>query len=595
MQEFARFEVRENVDVSANDHGEYSYEQALQKIHGLENASAVAGVLSAVGISSVLLDISGPLIVNIRDNIALVTDFDWGDISKSQRQYKWLFVIFRLAVVFITGDVCGSPDCVCNLDLEFSPFITSGARFCKDCKRKIVNRGGVELMKLVEENFQRLRGLMASGCTLEYLNKLEAEQLINFCGQACELKVNELWIRQWLARELGSSEPITGQFPLLPSTICKWSFSRGLRPEWADIVLRIIENVRHVDTLLYLTKKRHRDHSRHQLYVAAIGLFFLNAKVIPAEPLQDVLIRILSQKYSDGKTKVTWDTDQLRQCWIVSALLHDSGYPISHMLEVAANMCHKEAAATSVDFDLIESVLHQSKFVADRWVDCVPSIKNQISTAAGTTYSEVAKSLLENLSSSFSHCFKSVSADGYIKGLPGGISTSLRKAASKNELIFDHGLWSAANLIELFRAEKWPFDRIEGNPANLSLIEAIEGVALHNISPDDYKIGFRQNPMACFLRFCDEIQEWNRGTLTSEGFLQETDHIILSPVTEIGGDVYVDREMKVRFEFTEGGKLVKSDWDLRKFIGPKRSLNIPDFPLSVSFEVSLPFRKGEIT
>jgi len=40
----------------------------------------------------------------------------------------------------------------------------------------------------------------------------------------------------------------------------------------------------------------------------------------------------------------------------------------------------------------------------------------------------------------------------------------------------------------------------------LALIEAIEAIALHNIKPKEYTVKFKQNPMASFLRFCDQIQ-----------------------------------------------------------------------------------------
>lgn len=595
VQAFARFEVQKTVFVSSNKYGEYSHKEALQRLHALESATKIAGVLGAVGITSVQLDSSSSLLADLQEKVALVTAFDWvEDVSDHQEQYKWLFVMLQVAAAFIIGNFCSSPDCVCNADIQASPWILFGAGLCEDCRKKLVNHSDVESLKLLGEAFQRVRGFMASGYSVEYLKELEAEQLLSICSQACELKVNEHWIREWLARESKSTEPITGQFPLLSSFACEWLFAQGVRPEWADTVLKIVENVRHVDTLLYLTKKRHRDHSRHQLYVASIGLFFLNAKISPTESLGDVLVRVLSEKYDCGKNGATWEGNELKQCWIVTALLHDSGYPLSHMLEIVSTMCHKEAAATSVDFDLIKSVLHESKFVADKWVNYVSRIKKQMADAGELTYSEVSRSLLKNLSSGFRHCFKSIRANGYTRSLPAGISTSLRKAALNNELIFDHGLWSAANLIELFRAKNWSFQEMECKPANLALIEAIEAIALHNVSPQHYKVGFQQNPMACLLKFCDQIQEWNRGTLTSTGFLQETDHIILSPVTKIAGDTYMDRDMKVRFELTQAEELVKSGWDLDKFIEPKRSLNIPDFPLNVSFEVSVPFRKGKI-
>jgi hypothetical protein len=597
VQEFARFEVQETLSVSSNKYGEYSHKEVLQQLHALETETATktAGVPGAVGITSVQLDSSASLIADLRNNVALVTDFDWAeDISGHQSEYGWLFVILQVAAAFIIGNICSSPDCVCNTDVQFSPWIIFGAGICEDCRKKVVKHSGVESLKLLGEAFQRVRGLIASGYSVEYLKELEAEQLLSICSQACELRIDEHWIREWLARESKSTEPITGQFPLLASFACEWSFAQGVRPEWADSVLKIVENVRHVDTLLYLTKKRHRDHSRHQLYVASIGLFLLNAKISPTESLGDSLLRVLNEKYDCGKNGATWEGNELKQCWVVTALLHDSGYPLSHMLEIVSTMCHKEAAATSVDFDLIRSVLHESKFVADRWVNYVSRIKKQIGCTGELTDSEVSKSLRRGLSSSFRHCFRSIRANGYRKSLPAGISTSLRKAAWKNELIFDHGLWSSTNLIELLRAQKWSFQEAECKPANLALIEAIEAIALHNVSAKDYQVGFQQNPMACLLKFCDQIQEWNRGTLTSKGFFPETDHIILSPVTKIAGDTYIDRAMKVRFELTQAEKLVESGWDLHKFIEPKQSLNIPDFPLNVSFEVSLPFRKGKI-
>ncbi len=592
VQRFAQFELGETLEEVTHEQGEYLHEEALEKLESLTHENRAAGRLGCMGITSVKLDTQIPVIAKVEDRFALASDFDWQQEPELyDESYRWLYTILQVASAFICGNRCGVPSCVCNVDASFSLSTLVSTRVCEDCKKAMIDLQGLGLLNLVEEAISNVRGLVSSGYSMQQLIEFDAEHLKSIGTHACEQKVNETWIREWLARNLPLNEARTNPFPLLPSRICESAMSQGLRPDWADPVINAVANSRHIDTLLYLTRKRHRDHSRHQFYVASIGLFFLDAKVGQEESLKEDVLRTLSMKYHCGLKDAGWDDNKLMQSWIVAALLHDSGYPLSHMLEVVANICHEEADASSVDFSLIESVLHQSQFVAPRWTQWVSRIRDRINSSKRPSHGEVLNELLKDLSSSCRLCFGSTSAEGYQNGLPAGITKMLSLGASREEsreeLIFDHGLWSAVNLIELLCASHWSFEPMKPHGVNLALVEALEAMALHNVSPRYYKIDFRQNPLACLLRFCDEIQEWNRGTLTRGKFFEETDHIVLSPVTELAGDTYVGKEIKVRFEY--GRELLDTDWDIRKFIQSKESLCIFDFPLSVTFEIALPF------
>jgi hypothetical protein len=438
---------------------------------------------------------------------------------------------------------------------------------------------------MIEKALSRLKIIAINNYSFEQLKVINFEDQQYVFNSEFELIIDEFSIKRWLMQKWGFDFLKPQCFFSLTSALYKAVTSSGDKSEWMQAVNEMLERTRLIDTLLYLTKKRHRDHSRHQFYVAGIGLFFLNSKIRRNESIVGYLTRVLNNKYKSDKI---WTEHSIAHSWIVSSLLHDSAYALSHVLEMVANAFQEESAITSIDFELITAILKQSNIFSEKWAGWVSHIKNDFDLGTRLEYSEVTESLRQELVQSFQPYFNYLETKGIQRQ---SIAYILNEAKLKPSLIFDHGIWSAANLINLLSELKpgWTFIKTLSDKEAAIMAEVVEAIALHNIALHDYGVTFKHNPIACFLRFCDQIQEWNRGTWAEGKFMEEMNHIGVSPVLEIAGQTYIDNGIEICFEYQQTDKLFEAEWDLEKFIKPKKQLQIIDFPIRISYRISMPF------
>jgi hypothetical protein len=102
-------------------------------------------------------------------------------------------------------------------------------------------------------------------------------------------------------------------------------------------------SLKNVEWLLYMSQKRYRDHTSHQLFVGALGRFLLHCLVVPSSKGEEqTLIQwIASLKgLSENEVEVAW--------W-VSSLLHDHAYPLGHLLRIPLSLVEKRYREDLVD------------------------------------------------------------------------------------------------------------------------------------------------------------------------------------------------------------------------------------------------------
>lgn len=93
---------------------------------------------------------------------------------------------------------------------------------------------------------------------------------------------------------------------------------------------RAISSVSDLDSLMYLSGKRYRDHYKHQLRVGMLGLFMLETEL----NVKGKVKKLKNHCCENGSSKGL-SVDELYLAWWLAAMLHDMAYPISYLLKSA--------------------------------------------------------------------------------------------------------------------------------------------------------------------------------------------------------------------------------------------------------------------
>jgi len=572
-------------------HQSFSCEEVINGLQRVVVNHSENTTVFVVGITQVKLDCGDESIVQPRKKVAISSQFDWPqEKSNSYFACRWLYTIFQSSIIFITGRSCINERCIAHNQTNYSFERLLSVCICQSCRRKIINHIKVSGLISLEKALAYLKVVASSNYDLIHIQTLDIDGIQPIMAESFQLKINEAFIKQWVNKKWNLSFTAATSFQMLPHTLYCALSSMSPKPKWDQALSTIIENSKQVDTLLYFTRKRHRDHSRHQFNVAGIGLFLLDTKMSDSISVNRYLLAALNDKHNYSKDRF-WDSSVVANSWIVASLLHDSAYSLSLLFEIITNACQEEISVDYVDFEIVDMLLKQSKIFAGIWPDLLSQIKKSIETKKDG-YSSIALLLRNQLRSCLDPLINRAPTSIAYPTTGLIISNILDQSITKPELIFDHGLWSAANLLALLlEFDPNLSENLESSTDKdtLALIEAIEAIALHNIKPKEYTVKFKQNPMASFLRFCDQIQEWNRGSFSSGKFLEELDSITLYPIVEVNRRIYIDRKLSILFEYPRINKLFEAEWDLRKFMEPKLAQQIKGFPLDVSFSVSIPF------
>jgi hypothetical protein len=504
------------------------------------------------------------------------------DLKQEQVEYLWLHIMLKLLVSLIHTSPCTNVNCLCNIPKRIIYTDLKIPDICDKCKSDIAEDGWFETLPKIEASVIRYNNLLVQPFKTMTLNIEQCIDQPQSYNSAYQLKIDANFTTDWIKQNchLNNSNDLQS----FSKEMCESSFSDGLVPAWRNIILEAVGKFKDIDTLQYLTRKRHRDHTRHQVYVTAFGLFLLSGRIGGNQSIADLVLTALQKKYAGVNNADVWDTRGLRQAWTIAGLFHDSGYPLAHLLEVIANLGGSSDWGFSLDVELIRVILKHTDFYSANIKDNIPLIKTQ---------TQIKTQNFETISESLRNSIRTMLNINSTLGCPINLSKVIETFSDQTADFdcFDHGLWSAVNLISLLHTAPGR-DNYLRSPI---LQETVEAIALHSLALPVGKdktttLSFAQNPLACYLRFCDTLQEWDRGTLSSGKFHREMDSLIISPASKIDNKYYFGRNLMVQFVSSQSVSAAKSDWDLREFSKSLKNACIDDFPLQVTFETILPIK-----
>ena len=236
----------------------------------------------------------------------------------------------------------------------------------------------------------------------------------------------------------------------------------------------------------YLAKPHYRDHLLHAIDVFFLGLVLLHSKIQWLEGKQQPLLEHLSLLGLQKKShRALSHSREWERNWAVASLLHDIGYQIGDGEKVSHDPMVWDA------------------FFALGCEPCMPQLVFP-QTFRGEDYKKARERQTSFI-------------DGLIR--------EIRNFSSIHESLFpreirratDHGILSALRVAQiLFNLDS--LQTAQRNKGQGCLIrdyqDAIQAIAYHNLH--DRQVFLHKNPMACLLRICDELQEWDRRRVNME-------------------------------------------------------------------------------
>lgn len=431
-----------------------------------------------------------------------------------------------------------------------------------------------------------------------------------------KVNINDSFLLTWIRthpeyfRPQERNRPIKFS-PSLKRRLIDNYFESEANPPLSTIV-ELLNNTGYIDNLLYLTQKRHRDHNLHQLKVTILGLFLLRCKIDEQNTLLDYVHSRLLNKYRDLLIDIEkLEKDDVLRIWIIAALIHDSGFPFSH-LNRACMLIGKEDNTNIAGFIELSDIILSSYYdkLYPGWGSHFEDLKSRCRTSGQIT-NECAR-ILSNCFESYLAKLSNLAPYGQELDetrLPFINLVRYLTSCSRNgrgKLVYDHGLWSSANLIYWFTR----YYDINDNDAitikDIIILEAIDSITIHNAfgnirTSRDYikkggikKLDIGIAPLTILLQICDEIHEWGRNTITEdESIKEETTEITLGPFEKINQEYHYTNELKINLSLVAFKKLHTTGWLLDKFCESKAKLahldlsNIPN-PQTLSLELTLP-------
>ena len=213
------------------------------------------------------------------------------------------------------------------------------------------------------------------------------------------------------------------------------------------------------DIMSLISNPKAWGHAKHVLNVYWLGYYILNSKILDKREKANKIVDFLrlSEKEKKESRKL------INRSWIVASLFHDFGL-IGEKLDALIKNTNK--------------ILKEYPWSNDK--------KLQVNLYASHEKNERKELLTEHLEK--------------LKGNAGGkFALKIKQAWTDN---LDHGILSAITLLDKYR-----------NTEEKSITCAAVACALHNIKFDEKKrLKYTEQPLACLLRFCDEIQTWERET-----------------------------------------------------------------------------------
>jgi len=326
-----------------------------------------------------------------------------------------------------------------------------------------------------------------------------------------------------------------------------------LGPTAAQRLGELVEKSRLLDWLLAFTGKRYRDHAVHQWRVAALGWFLLHAHVLPDIPLWQYAAQ---RRQALGGAAVPQNAcghrdcppDRIAYAWWVAALMHDHAYPLCHMLQTLESVLLLVRGAAPGE--------------ADRTRTTIKALAQTPRTFAGD-----ALAVMDSPS-------VSLGAHDYLRRrlVACGVLPAQGVPPANDPNLWDHGMWSAANLCNLFA--DWNFPLSAADPHVGHLVEALRAIAVHSELPSaERSVSIKDNPLGWLLCLCDELQEWDRCVAVAGCAVPETDHIELDGIAWDGNAVdpirFTGDDLVVAFKYSDQRTLELTEWNAEIFLKSK--------------------------
>ncbi len=304
------------------------------------------------------------------------------------------------------------------------------------------------------------------------------------------------------------------------------------RKDWSS--LRDLVSYNHTTDGLHfdIPGKRHRDHTLHQLYVAVLGMLFLDMEVpilltgngtkIIRRTLRSAVCEILSA-----------DESLVDAAWYVSAILHDHGYPLSNAISRTTRMMRARgtignqeilAKRLRLDFSVIRGLM------AGALQKVVPAYVSKGKWPSTTDPEKFERDYQNTM----------------VRGLNNAVDVT-QLARQMPTLRYDHGVIGAANIGLIAKDIDFVREHV------------CRAIYDHNLMTD---ITFENSPLSFLLKMCDTLQEWDRIVYCGDGVVvRESKAVKLGPFRHNHGTLVWDRPLHSKFRFERQDQLALTEWD----------------------------------
>jgi hypothetical protein len=240
---------------------------------------------------------------------------------------------------------------------------------------------------------------------------------------------------------------------------------------------------------LYLSKPHYRDHMLHVIDVFLLGHLLLNTNIYWIKgkaPMIDHLDKTLTGQDANWGMA---SKDDLMRNWAVASLFHDIGYQLGHGKKSSPNLNAWE-----------------EYFVLNN-----PSPDSFVSFPHGNRTAEkddhqIPQKFLTDFS-------KKIDKSDVFKGVFPVFNAKNKK---------DHGVLSAIRVTQILNDADYTVN--EANTDSIGDLaqgyrHAIHAIAHHNLF--SHRVSIHSHPLACLLRLCDELQEWDRRRVNIEKVVKQ--------------------------------------------------------------------------
>src|SRR3972149_10328239 len=266
-----------------------------------------------------------------------------------ERQSFWLRALLIFVLRLITSRECPERNCVLGIGQDAVDTRLEGS-LCDTCVEAFASDSSLVKLDRVVEALDATEYVLSKGLDVRSIDDWVGLDYLSFREDRA-LLFDDRTQSAWAKDNLGvAADDATQLFRKLTD-------DAEALGGWSASMSRIVKASNAVDALLYLTKKRHRDHSRHQFHLAVAGLRFMECRLAStgrtlAEQMMDTFNS--RHRLAFGRS-YPFTVEQLRLFWGLAALIHDTGYPLAELVRardaLGAHPQGEEAAR------LIESLL----------------------------------------------------------------------------------------------------------------------------------------------------------------------------------------------------------------------------------------------